>query len=144
MDLAKSLGIDVDTPSQVLAGRLVDAHEHLLSELVQKRYDHNLSQSTVAERMGVTATAISKIESGERDLRQSTLRRYAHAVQAEIEYRVTNFDPPAALVYASSESRSGHSRSQLTSLLDEFDDDDFLFDDSDRIASLWERSRTNV
>lgn len=143
MDLAKALGIDRDQPSHVLAGRLVDAHDQLLQDLVRKRHEHNLSQSVVADRMGVTATAISKIESGERDLRQSTLRRYAHAVQAEIDYEVTSFDAPASTVYSISGLRTGRSKSPSASLLDELDDD-FLFDESDSIVTHWGRTSANV
>lgn len=144
MDLAKALGIDRDEPSHVLAGHLVNAHEQLLQELVRKRHEHKLSQSVVAQRMGVTATAISKIESGERDLRQSTLRRYAHAVEAEIDYKVTSFDPPASVVYNISGIRSGRSKSPNTSLLDEFDDDDFPFEESDSLVTHWGTLGTNV
>ncbi|MFZ2241947.1 MAG: helix-turn-helix transcriptional regulator [Gordonia amarae] len=92
MDLDELLGIDLANPSHRLARLLADQDEALVDRLVQLRKDKGLSQQDVAGAMGVTQSAVARIESGERDPRLSTLRRYAHAVGALIEHTVSPYD----------------------------------------------------
>jgi transcriptional regulator with XRE-family HTH domain len=92
MNLDEILGIDRTDPTQILADRLVVNDRRLLDELVERRRNLRLNQKEVAERMGVTESAVSKIESGTRDLRLATLRRYALAVGAEVNHSVRKFD----------------------------------------------------
>ncbi|MGS0561366.1 helix-turn-helix domain-containing protein [Microbacterium aurugineum] len=59
------------------------------AELVRLRRRANLTQKMVAEQLGVTAQAVAKIERYDADPKLSTLRRYANAVGAIVEHRVT-------------------------------------------------------
>lgn len=59
----------------------------LLRRLARARQRSQLSQGDVASRMNTSQPAIAKIESGEVDLRTSTLERYAAALGGRIEYR---------------------------------------------------------
>lgn len=58
-------------------------------ELIQARRDQDLSQSAVAELLGISPQAIQKFERYDNDPKLSTLRRYANAVGVIIEHRVT-------------------------------------------------------
>lgn len=51
--------------------------------LREARHKLGLSQEQVAERSGVHATEVSRIESGKRDPRVSTVERLAKAVKAK-------------------------------------------------------------
>ncbi|AEI11859.1 helix-turn-helix domain-containing protein [Cellulomonas gilvus] len=79
-------------PDVGLARSLVRADRDFLESLIKIRCNHGLSQTEVAELMGVSPSAVSRIESGMRDLRQSTLRRYAFAVGAEVDHVTRGFD----------------------------------------------------
>lgn len=81
----------MDSPVDRLASRLVESSESLLDNLIRKRESLGLSQQEVAERLGVTQSAVAKFESGERDPRLSTLRRYALAVMCNISFEVTEY-----------------------------------------------------
>lgn len=91
MNLDEVLGIDPDDPMIRNADQLLDADESYLEQLVALRKSKRLTQEKVAELLGVDQSAIARIESGERDLHMSTLRRYALAVGARVEHRVTDF-----------------------------------------------------
>lgn len=55
--------------------------------LIARRQELGLSQTAVARAMGTTQSAVSDIESGERDLYLSTLQRYARGVGARLSIR---------------------------------------------------------
>lgn len=93
MRLDELLGIDHSDPTQQLAERLVAADDNLLDELVELRKLKGLTQRDVADRLGVDQSAIARIESGDRDPHLSTLRRYALAIGAEVEHKVTSSKP---------------------------------------------------
>lgn len=57
--------------------------------LIQARKEAGLSQRDVADVMGVEQSAVAAFESQDDDPRLSTLRRYALAVGASVEHRVT-------------------------------------------------------
>lgn len=90
MNLDELLGIDLDDPIQQNANQLVDADQKLLDDLVALRRA-SMTQEEAAARMGVSQSAVARIESGERDPHLSTLRRYALAVGARIEHHVSIF-----------------------------------------------------
>ena len=52
----------------------------LAEELVSARLEAGLSQTEVAARMGTSQSAVARLESGDADIRLSTLERYATAV----------------------------------------------------------------
>lgn len=58
--------------------------------LYELRRSQEISQTVLAERLGVTQPAISKLENAE-DLRLSTLRDYVEALGGRLEIRV-HFD----------------------------------------------------
>jgi ribosome-binding protein aMBF1 (putative translation factor) len=71
-------------------GKRVDAALHrreLLRALAKTRREIGLSQDDVATKMDTSQPAIAKIESGEVDVRTSTLERFAGALGGHIEYR---------------------------------------------------------
>lgn len=92
MDLDELLGINSDDPVQALADRLVRADDSLLDDLIAMRRRRGLSQAEVGDLMGIGQSAVARIESGERDPRLSTLRRYALAVAADVRHVVLPAD----------------------------------------------------
>lgn len=60
----------------------------LAEELVSHRLALGLSQTEVAARMGTSQSAVARLESGESDIRLSTLERYAAAVGYVIDWRL--------------------------------------------------------
>lgn len=92
MTLDELLGIDLTDPVALRARRLREADRKLLGELVAKRRELRLSQEEVARRMDTSQATVARIESGVRDLHQSTVRRYAMAVEVFIEHLVTTDD----------------------------------------------------
>ena len=70
------------------AEALIADHEDMMQELVKLRLKHNLSQETVAERMGVTQPRVSQFERYDANPTLDTVRRYASAVGARLETRV--------------------------------------------------------
>ncbi len=60
----------------------------LKSKLIELRRASNLTQSDVAELIGVTQQAVQKFERYDSDPKASTIRRYANAVGAIVEHQV--------------------------------------------------------
>lgn len=87
--LEELFGVDPNDPAQRLAADLVAADDELLDLLVDLRKQRGLGMEEIAISMGVSEAAVAQIESGERDPRLSTLRRYAHAVSASVSHAVT-------------------------------------------------------
>ncbi|QGH70784.1 helix-turn-helix domain-containing protein [Pseudactinotalea sp. HY158] len=88
MDLTDLLGIE-SSPGIEHARAIVQADRELLQDLVRARDEAGLTQTQVGERMGISQSAVARIESGQRDLRMSTLRRYVHAVDASVKHIVS-------------------------------------------------------
>jgi transcriptional regulator with XRE-family HTH domain len=65
----------------------------LAAELVDRRRAAGLSQTEVAARMGTSQSAVARLESGEADVRLSTLDRYVAALGQELEFRLRK-EPP--------------------------------------------------
>jgi DNA-binding XRE family transcriptional regulator len=62
----------------------------LVAELLRARLRAGLTQQAVAERMGTTKSAVSRLESaGPHSPSLSTLRRYAEALGCKVEIRLT-------------------------------------------------------
>lgn len=57
--------------------------------LVAMRGRRQLSQAQVGELMGVAQSTVARIEGGDRDMRLSSLFRYALAVNAKVSHIVT-------------------------------------------------------
>jgi predicted transcriptional regulator len=58
----------------------------LAEHLVSRRVELGLSQTEVAARMGTSQSAVARLESGEADVRLSTLERYAAALDQRLDW----------------------------------------------------------
>ena len=72
------------------ADLLVDARDRLLEGLVSLRKEHNLSQQTVAERMGVSQPTVAAFERYDANPTVSSIIRYAMAVDALLDIKVVD------------------------------------------------------
>jgi transcriptional regulator with XRE-family HTH domain len=62
---------------------------HLAEQMLKARSRAGLTQDDVAERMGTTKSAISRLESaGKHAPSLATLKRYAHAVGCELQVKL--------------------------------------------------------
>jgi DNA-binding XRE family transcriptional regulator len=68
--------------------RMSQDRGRLMRELAVRRQETGLSQTEVAARMGTSQSAVARIESGDADVRASTLERYAAALGTEITWKV--------------------------------------------------------
>jgi ribosome-binding protein aMBF1 (putative translation factor) len=59
----------------------LDPFEQIARVVIMRRAELGLSQQEVAERMGTTASVISRIESGQHRTSTETLRRLAEALE---------------------------------------------------------------
>src|SRR5215472_17818220 len=73
--------------------RMTDERRRLVGELAAARRSAGLSQTQIAARMGTSQSAVARLESGETDVRASTLERYAAAVGGQISWRLRDGGP---------------------------------------------------
>jgi len=67
----------------------LDLEYQLVSQLLRARTKAGLTQDAVAERMGTTKSAVSRLESaGKHAPSLGTLKRYAEAVGCELQVRL--------------------------------------------------------
>lgn len=69
---------------------LVEGQDRLLKDLIGLRKVHRLSQAEVADRMSVSQPTVAAFERYDANPTLSTIRRYALAVHAAIDYQVTD------------------------------------------------------
>jgi ribosome-binding protein aMBF1 (putative translation factor) len=62
----------------------------LLRELAARRESTGLSQTAVAARMSTSQSAVARIESGQADVKLSTLERYAEAVGKRVQWELVD------------------------------------------------------
>lgn len=67
---------------------MADRRRALADDLVERRLKLGLSQTEVAERMGTSQSAVARFESGEADVRLSTLERYAAAIECSLGWKL--------------------------------------------------------
>src|SRR6516165_4147771 len=67
--------------------RMAAERRLLVGELAELRRSAGLSQTEVAARMGTSQSAVARLESGDADVRASTLERYAAAIGSQISWR---------------------------------------------------------
>lgn len=67
-------------------------------DLVRLRRARGLSQEDVAALMGIGQSGVARIEAGGRDLRLSSLFRYALAVNAKVDHIVSRAEDDRAMV----------------------------------------------
>lgn len=90
--LDKLLGIDPDDSQARHAEALAEEHFSLVEELVNARNRAGLNQDDVAKRMGVTQPTVSAIERLGKDLKLSTIRRYALAIGVVISHEIKHWE----------------------------------------------------
>jgi transcriptional regulator with XRE-family HTH domain len=61
----------------------------LAAALSARRLELGLSQTEVAARMGTSQSAVARLESGDADLRLSTLERYAAALGQRLDWKLS-------------------------------------------------------
>lgn len=66
------------------AEEMTDQRRQLITQLAERRRSSGLSQTQVAAYMGTSQSAVARLETGESDMRASTLERYAAAVGVRI------------------------------------------------------------
>jgi transcriptional regulator with XRE-family HTH domain len=67
---------------------MADRRRALADDLVARRVALGLSQTEVAARMRTSQSAVARIESGDADVRLSTLERYAAALGQELDWQL--------------------------------------------------------
>jgi ribosome-binding protein aMBF1 (putative translation factor) len=72
---------------------LVDAateRRSLLRELAKERESRGITQTAVAAEMKTSQSAVARIESGQADVKMSTLERYAAAVGKRVRWQLVD------------------------------------------------------
>ena len=72
--------------------RMSAERRRLVGDLTEQRRLAGLSQTEVAARMGTSQSAVARLETGDADVRVSTLERYAAAIGSELAWQA---EPPA-------------------------------------------------
>ncbi len=72
--------------------QLADRRREIVADLVQVRQRLGLSQTEVAARMGTSQSAVARLESGDGDVRLSSLQRYADALGRDLRWRLARRD----------------------------------------------------
>lgn len=67
--------------------RMTEHRRRLIAELVSHRRAVGLSQTQIAARMGTSQSAVARLETGDADVRASTLERYAAALGRVISWQ---------------------------------------------------------
>src|SRR5258707_15358350 len=66
---------------------LAERRQSLTAELATRRVELGLSQTEVAARMGTSQSAVARLETGDADVRVSTLERYAAAIGSQLAWQ---------------------------------------------------------
>ncbi|MHA7270587.1 helix-turn-helix domain-containing protein [Arthrobacter sp. HLT1-20] len=88
--VANFVGLDLANAQQRLASSLVEETQDMMHELVERRRSCNLTQKNVADVIGVSRTAITHFERYDADPKMSTIVRYALAIGARLEIKVSD------------------------------------------------------
>jgi transcriptional regulator with XRE-family HTH domain len=75
----------------------------LLRELAEDRVELGLSQTAVAAEMGTSQSAVARIESGNADVKMSTVERYAATLGRKVDWRI---EPATSRINVRSTRRS--------------------------------------
>ena len=67
--------------------RMSAERRRLVADLTEQRRSAGLSQTEVAARMGTSQSAVARLETGDADVRVSTLERYAAAIGSQLEWQ---------------------------------------------------------
>jgi len=72
--------------------QLADQRREAIADLVEARQKLGLSQTEVAARMRTSQSAVARLESGDGDVRLSSLQRYADALGRDLRIRLARRD----------------------------------------------------
>lgn len=86
--VADAFGIDLKSTSMLRSDYLAESTARFLSRLVDIRREQGLTQKDVADRLGIKQATVSDFERMDSDPKLSTVRKYAHAIEALIKFRV--------------------------------------------------------
>lgn len=119
--LEEILGIDAADPEAHRARALAVNDRKLLQALVEIREERGLSQTAVAEKLGISQPSVAAFESTGSNPKLSTIRRYAQAVGALIRHEVTQdvgqlVDEPNRWTTAHIKSSSRSSSTKITAV----------------------------
>src|SRR6266849_5181414 len=67
--------------------RMSAERRRLVEDLTAQRRSAGLSQTEVAARMGTSQSAVARLETGDADVRVSTLERYAAAIGSQLAWQ---------------------------------------------------------
>jgi DNA-binding XRE family transcriptional regulator len=67
--------------------RMSAQRRRLVAGLTEQRRSAGLSQTEVAARMGTSQSAVARLETGDADVRVSTLERYAAAIGGQLAWQ---------------------------------------------------------
>ena len=67
--------------------RMSAERRRLVADLTAQRRTAGLSQTEVAARMGTSQSAVARLETGDADVRVSTLERYAAAIGSQLAWQ---------------------------------------------------------
>ena len=67
---------------------MAERRRDLATDLVAMRQELGLSQTEVAARMRTSQSAVARLESGDADVRLSTLERYAAALGQQLDWKL--------------------------------------------------------
>ena len=67
--------------------RMSAERRRLVADLTAHRHSAGLSQTEVAARMGTSQSAVARLETGDADVRVSTLERYAAAIGSQLAWQ---------------------------------------------------------
>ena len=65
-----------------------ERRRELASDLVTRRVALGLSQTEVAARMGTSQSAVARLESGDADVKLSTIERYVSALGQSLDWKL--------------------------------------------------------
>ena len=71
---------------EMALGRMSARRRRLVADLAAQRRSAGLSQTEVAARMGTSQSAVARLETGDADVRVSTLERYAAAIGSQLAW----------------------------------------------------------
>jgi transcriptional regulator with XRE-family HTH domain len=72
--------------------RMSAERRRLVADLTEQRRAAGLSQTEVAARMGTSQSAVARLETGDADVRVSTLERYAAAIGSQLSWQARTRD----------------------------------------------------
>jgi DNA-binding XRE family transcriptional regulator len=79
---------EASTPGFALMVEAALERRRLLRRLAQEREELGLSQTAVAAEMGTSQSAVARLESGNGDVKMSTVERYASTLGRKVEWQI--------------------------------------------------------